>query len=412
VVFVFIPLDDHPKTGFARYFSNGFRPLFTACAIQAIVVMILWLIYLGRGGAVTPPGWSMIEWHGHELLFGFVGAAIGGFLLAAVSKWVGRPPVSGAPLVVLVLFWLAGRAVTWSGLDNLAALIVSNTGYWILLACLVGREILAAGNRRNFVVLVMLLVMAGFSLAFQVGLVDRIHLLESQVLVIALMISLIGGRITPAFTRNWMMRRQPVSEHKPAQFGLWDKVAVGLSVLATLAWVAQAPSMFSGGLLILAGISQWVRLARWRGFASLSEPLLFALHLGYLWVGVGFVLLGLSAFVPALTVSAGIHALGVGAMGGMILAVAARAALGHTNRELKAGVIMSMSFLAIHLAALVRILAALIPNSAMMLLMLAGTLWVVAFVLFAARYLPVLFGPEESLSEALKREKGKVGVRS
>ena len=123
-------------------------------------------------------------------------------------------------------------------------------------------------------------------------------------------------------------------------------------------------------------------------------------------------MLGLSAFVPALTVSAGIHALGVGAMGGMILAVAARAALGHTNRELKAGVIMSMSFLAIHLAALVRILAALIPNSAMMLLMLAGTLWVVAFVLFAARYLPVLFGPEESLSEALKREKGKVGVRS
>lgn len=401
-----------PANGRQRFFSNGFRPLFLLCALQALAIMSVWLLYLeGTVSISAPPGWGAIAWHGHEMLFGFVGAAVGGFLLAAVSKWTGRPPVQGVPLILLSLLWIAGRlaswgVVTWSGSAQLALLVLVNTGYWVVLAGLVAREVLSSGNRRNLVVVLALVIMGLFSLMFQMGWVDRIHLLESQVLLVALMISLIGGRITPAFTRNWLMRRQADPRRMPAGFGWVDRAALGGSILATLTWVAQLPAIFSGSLLLFAGAAQLLRLLRWRGFSSVAEPLLFALHLGYLWVGVGFLLLGSSRFTASVPVSAGIHAIGVGAMAGMILAVAARAALGHTNRELRAGAMMSLAFLAIHLAALVRVLAAFMPQQSLM--MLAGAIWLLAFLLFAVRYLPILIGPEESLSEALKREKTKV----
>ncbi|MBV1790094.1 NnrS family protein [Marinobacterium sp. D7] len=395
-----------PAGPWQRFFSNGFRPLFLVCALQALSIMLIWLLYLGGSVSLSAPtGWGAVAWHGHEMLFGFVGAAVGGFLLAAVAKWTGRRPVHGAPLVLLTALWIAGRLVTWSGVDSLVPLVLANTGYWILLSVLIGREILISGNRRNLVVVLALGIMSLFSLMFQLGWVDRIHLLESMVLLIALMISLIGGRITPAFTRNWLIRRQTSPEQMPAPFGWVDKLAIGSSILATLAWVSQLSSVVSGVLLLLAGCAQILRLLRWRGLASLAEPLLFALHLGYLWVGIGFLLLGLSQFT-AIPVTAGIHALGVGAMAGMILAVASRAALGHTNRELRAGTLVSLAFLAIHLAALVRVLAALLPQLSLMLMMLAGTIWLLAFGLFAVRYVPILIGPEESLSEALRRARG------
>lgn len=406
-----IPMQAEPANAWQRYFSNGFRPLFTACALQALVMMVLWLLYLGGVPLAGPKLWGAFAWHGHEMLFGFVGAAVGGFLLAAVAKWTGRVPISGTPLVVLTLLWIGGRILAWSGLDSLALLMVANSGYWALLTLLVGREVLLSGNRRNRVVILALGIMTGFSLLFQLGVVDRIRLLESQLLLIALLISLIGGRITPAFTRNWLLRRQPPAAQMPAPFGLVDRVAVALSILAALGWMLPLPALFAGGLLVLAGLAQLVRLLRWRGLASLDEPLLFALHLGYLWVGIGFVLLGLSACGPMIPVTAGVHALGVGAMGGMILAVAARAALGHTNRELKAGRLISLSFLVLHLAAMVRVAAALLPTLSLPLLMLSGSFWLLAFALFAVRYLPILFGPEESLSQALKREKARAAGR-
>ncbi|GGB86173.1 protein NnrS [Marinobacterium zhoushanense] len=396
-----------PASPWQRFFSNGFRPLFLVCALQALAVMLIWLVYLSGALALSAPaGWGAVAWHGHEMLFGFVGAAVGGFLLAAVAKWTGHRPVHGAPLVVLTAFWLAGRLVSWSGVDSLVLLVLANTGYWIVLSVLIGREVLTSGNRRNLVVVLALGIMSLFSLMFQMGWVDRIHLLESQVLLVALMISLIGGRITPAFTRNWLIRRQASPEQMPAAFGWVDRVAVGSSILATLAWVSQLSPVLAGALLLLAGAAQILRLLRWRGLASLAEPLLFALHLGYLWVGIGFVLLGLSQFTATVPVSAGIHALGVGAMAGMILAVASRAALGHTNRELRAGTLVSLAFLAIHLAALVRVLAALVPEFSLVLMMLAGSIWLLAFLLFAVRYLPILIGPEESLSDALRRARG------
>ncbi|MBR9884407.1 MAG: NnrS family protein [Oceanospirillales bacterium] len=398
-----------PSGAWQRIFSNGFRPLFLVCALQALAVMGVWLLYLaGVVGLNLPSGWSAMAWHGHEMLFGFVGAAVGGFLLAAVSKWTGRVPVHGLALMALTLLWLCGRLVVWSGTDSLALLVIANTGYWVMLTALIGREVLVSGNRRNLVVVLALAIMSLFSLMFQLGWVDRVHLLESQVLLIALMISLIGGRITPAFTRNWLVRRQVPQARMPSPFGWVDKIALAASIVATLAWVAGLPEVITGTVLLVAGVMQIMRLLRWRGLMSLSEPLLFALHLGYLWVGIGFVLLGLSEFSTAISKTAGIHALGVGAMAGMILAVAARAALGHTNRELRAGVLVSLAFLAIHLAALARVLAALIPQYSWLLMVLAGCVWLVSFALFSVRYLPILIGPEESLSQALKREKAKL----
>lgn len=405
-----IRLQEAPATVGGRFLSNGFRPLFLLCGLQALYVMSAWLLQLAGVGLPLPVGWSGVEWHGHELLFGFVGAAIGGFLLAAVAKWTGRLPVCGWPLLALVLCWLAGRVAS-SGVLALppVLMLIANGAYWLLLVLLVGREIVLAGNRRNAVVVLALLAMSGFNLLFQLGWVERLHLLESQVLLIVLLISLIGGRITPAFTRNWLIRRlgpQAVKEKKvalPATFGWVDRLAVGTTLLATLAWVFWPLRLESGALLLVAGSLQLLRLARWRGWSSVPEPLLFALHLGYLWVGIGLLLLGASVFSDAITRTAAIHALAVGAMGGMILAVAARAALGHTLRELNAGPLMTVAFIALHLAALVRVGAALWPGWGYPLLMLAGSLWLLAFALFALRYVPILLGPEISLSEALQR---------
>jgi len=173
--------------------------------------------------------------------------------------------------------------------------------------------------------------------------------------------------------------------------------------LATLGWIVLPEYRLVGVLLLAAGAAQLIRCLRWRGFGSIAEPLLFALHLGYAWIGLGLLLLGGSVLNEAIPRTAGIHALAVGAMGGMILAVAGRAALGHSNRELKAGPLLVLAFATIHLAALVRVAAALLPAQGMLLLMLAGSFWLLAFVLFAIRYLPVLLGPEISLSEALRR---------
>ncbi len=400
-----INLEYTPSRRSGWILSNGFRPMFALASVQALWALGAWLAFWN--GWVTPPA-SMLPpllWHGHEMLFGFVGAAIGGFLLAAVANWTGRKPVSGAPLVWLAVAWGLARAVAltggpWPEVVNALAAV----SYWLVLAYLFGRELVLAGNRRNLKVLVILGLFALLSLAFHLHWLAPLDVLHLAVVLVLMLLTLIGGRITPAFTRNWLNRQAIDDVRMPAAFGPVDVVAAVLTPVAGIAWVFWEQSAVAAVLLLLAGTVQLVRLIRWRGWQARSESLLLVLHIGYAWMGVGLLLLAGSS-AGLWSTSAGLHALTVGAMGGMIMAVASRAALGHTGRELCAGLLLTLAFLALHLAALVRVLAALWPVAMASLIIASALLWLLAFTLFAWRYLPILLGPSLSFSDRLRAQK-------
>lgn len=398
-------LERLPSSRMGWILSNGFRPLFTLAAIQALWALGLWLGIWN--GWVTPPEAMMqpLLWHGHEMLFGFAGASIGGFLLAAVANWTGRKPVSGWPLVLLVVCWLAARLVALRGGEwPLAVNALAAVSYWLALAFLFGRELIQAGNRRNLKVLMILGMFALLSLAFHLHWLAALDVLHLVLVLVLMLLTLIGGRIIPAFTRNWLNRVNIEGARMPAAFGPVDVAAATLTAVAGIAWVFWPQSTMTAVELLLAGSMQLVRLIRWQGWQTLTEPLLLVLHLSYAWLGLGLLLLAGSA-LGWWSASAGLHALTVGAMGGMIMGVASRAALGHTGRELEAGLILSAAFVTMQMAALVRVLASLWPAAMMALVMVSGVLWLLAFVLFAWRYLPILLGPSLSFSERLKQQK-------
>ena len=401
-----VNLERTPRNRYELIFSNGFRPMFTLVALQALLVLGGWLAFWN--GWLSAPGslGTPLLWHGHEMLFGFVGAAIGGFLLAAVANWTGRRPVNGAALVVLAGCWLLARAVAWFGADwppLLNGLLASL--YWVVLAVLFGRELIAAGNRRNLKVLGLLGLLALFSLAFHLQWLPPLQVLHLVIVLVVMLLTLIGGRITPAFTRNWLSRQSPAPSRLPAPFGRWDLAAALSTAVSGLAWVFWPQWGGAALLLTLAGCLQLGRVLRWCGWQTRAEPLLWVLHLGYGWIGVGLLLLA-GGSAGLWSASAGLHALTIGAMGGMIMAVASRAALGHTGRALVSTPLLTLAFICLHLAALVRVVAALWPALMLPLITLSGLLWLLAFVLFSWRYLPILLGPAVSFSERLKAGQG------
>lgn len=400
-----INLERLPESRFEWVFSNGFRPMFVLVSLQALLALAAWLGFWAGWLPVPEQLPQPLLWHGHEMLFGFVGAAIGGFLLAAVANWTGRKPVSGAPLVLLALCWLLARIVAfWGGDWPPAVNALGAVAYWLLLAFLFGRELILANNRRNLKVLVIIGAFALLSLAFHLHWLPGLDVLHLSLVLVLVLLTLIGGRITPAFTRNWLKRTSGDESPMPALFGPVDITAAALTPLAGVVWVFW-PQQWPAALLLLgAGLAQLTRLVRWRGWLTRSEPLLLVLHLGYGWLAVGLLLLAGSSAGLWLA-SAGVHALTVGAMGGMIMAVAARAALGHTGRELKAGPLLTLAFITLHLAALVRVGAAVAPAAMMQLIVISGLLWLFAFGCFAWRYLPILLGPSVSFSERLKTQK-------
>ncbi len=390
--------EKYPATRWETIMSNGFRPLFLCVGLAGVILITAWMLMLSGVWQSMTMAMPVVQWHAHEMLYGFVGAAMGGFLLAAVSKWTGRMPVSGKPLVLLVSFWLLGRcAVGFSSMLPYPLVILLDMLYGILLAVLIGREILASGNQRNIKVVVILALFSLFNLLFHFGVMFDSQYSEMAIrgamLQIAVMIALIGGRITPSFTGNYLRMKNPNDKQLPVQFNIADKVISILLGIAAVFWILLPENLVTGGLLIASGLGQWYRVSRWQGMKILSEPLLWILHMGFIWLGLGLVLLGLSVF-GLVSVSGGQHAIGIGAMASMILGVASRAALGHTQRALVAGRLMTISFTLIGVAALSRVAATGVQGvGSMHLIYSAGVVWLVALILFCIRYIPILISP-------------------
>ena len=374
--------------------SYGFRPFFLFGAIYGGLTVLAWIPML-MGGLETSSLFSAVDWHAHEMLFGFLPAIVTGFLLTAIPNWTGRLPVQGYPLLAFVLLWLAGRVAVWFSAEIgwIAAMAV-DCAFLLTVAAAAGIEIVAGRNWRNLKVLAPVLVLFCANVLFHVeaqqyGATDfgrRLGLAAALVLIM-----IIGGRIIPSFTRNWLARENP--GRLPVPFGRFDAVAIVVSAVALALWVALPEGAATGLSLLLAGGLNVARLVRWAGDRAWRDGLVAVLHVAYAFVPLGLVVSGLSALWPAaVPVVAGIHIFGVGAVGAMTLAVMTRATLGHTGRELRADRATCLIYVAVVLATLFRFAAAFFPAE-MALLHVSGTLWIAAFLGFSLRYGPMVLRP-------------------
>lgn len=378
------------------FLRGGFRPFFLGGALWALVVVGLWVCALS-GALSLPTAFDPLAWHRHEMLFGYLGAVIAGFLLTAIPNWTGRPPLAGGRLAGLAGLWLAARlALLFSGAVGAAVAFALDVGFLLVLAGLCGREVIAARNRNVPIVIVILLFALGSGLdhaeALRLPVPSGLGWRMGFALVLIL-ISLIGGRIIPAFTRNWLMK-QGRPGALPAPFGAVDKVAVAATVLALGAWSAVPDVRWTGVLLLLAGSAHAVRLGRWSGLSTVPDPLVFILHMSYFWLPLGLVLLGASTLWPALLPSTvALHALAAGAMGSMTLAVMTRASLGHTGHPLRADGWTRAIYWLVTMGAALRVAAPLLPLDYMRLIEISGLMWAGAFLLFVLSYGPKLLMP-------------------
>lgn len=379
-------------------FSVGLRPFFLFAALWSAIAAPLWLYAFLSGGPVG------LSWHVHEMLFGYTGGVIVGFLLTAVPNWTGRLPVVGTPLALLFGLWLAGRAAmlaTALNVDLEAAVwpLIIDGLFLFAMAGVVWREVLAGRNWRNlpiaFMVTVLAIANAGFHLEAGAGGVVNMST-RLGLAAVTLLIAVVGGRVTPSFTRNWQIKR---GGPLPAVAGRLDVVTLIIIATGLIAWSLAPAHPAAGALLLAAGGFNFVRLVRWRGDATLAEPLVWILHLGYLWLTTGLVLTGLSVVAPGLVPpSVGVHALTAGAVGVMTLAVMTRASRGHTGRPMTAGKVEIAIYLLINAAALTRVVGGLWPSVYQPLLMVSAGLWSAAFLAFVIGYGPMLLTPRPDRS--------------
>src|SRR6185437_5115481 len=339
--------------------SYGFRPFFLAACLWAVFGILLWLPqYVGE--FALPTQFGALDWHIHEMLYGYVAATIAGFLLTAIPNWTGRLPVSGWPLAGLALLWLCGRV----------AVLLSAK-----LAAVAAREIVAGQNWRNLRVLIVLCVLAAGNIVFHVEVLLKgaaYYGIRLALAAVILLLSLIGGRIVPSFTNNWLTRNNP--GRLPVAFARFDMVALAATAVALIAWIAAPAHAITGGLMLIAGLVQATRLLRWAGDRTLADRLVLVLHVAYAFVPLGFVLIGASCLTAAVPASAGIHAWTAGAIGLMTLAVMTRATLGHTGHALQAGLATQAIYALVLLAAVMRIIAAFTGSLA--LIDASGAAWI------------------------------------
>lgn len=377
-----------PPAGFAP-FALGFRPFFLAAGVLAVLLMAMWLGVLR--GALVPGEHSPLDWHGHEMLFGFTVAVIAGFLLTAVRNWTGLATPAGLPLAILFGVWLAGRLV-WA-LPNLPPLAVAlvDLAFLPLLAIVLARPILHARQFNNLAFPALLLALAAANAlvhleTFDLARTASLGLYGAASMVVMILV-IVGGRVIPNFTDNKLGSRarrwSPLEELLP-----W------LTLAALLGWLVAPASLPAALLAALAAALHGIRLAGWYTSRIWEVPLLWILHLGYAWIVLGFALFALAATGFAQAQSSALHAFTAGGIGVLTLGMMARVSLGHTGRLLEPPAVMSWAFVAINLAALVRVVPPLLmPAMTTPAMLSSGLLWMVAFGLFVFVYAPMLLRP-------------------
>ena len=389
---------------FEAFFSYGFRPFFLGAAVFAALMMSVWLAFVASMSSGAAPNWlpvagSPFAWHAHEMVFGFAAAAMAGFLLTAVPNWTGALPLSGTPLIILFAMWLAGRlAMLVSGL--LPSFLVAGLDLIFLptLGVFAAVQLFVKPAPRNLVFLVLLAIMTIANALFHLATfaflnVDPLAASRSGMLMVAIMIAIIGGRIVPAFTHNWLHLNDE-SRGMPRRMAWLDAASIGSIVLFTVTEALQLPALWQGWVALVAALLNAARLLFWRGWSARREPIVWILHLGYAWLVAGLALSAASTLTSTISGSLASHAFGTGAAGTMIMAVMSRASLGHTGRPLVAPPLVVLAYALITLAAMLRVFGPLVvPDHAGETLVAAALAWIAAFSLFAVVYAPILTTP-------------------
>lgn len=381
----------HPLWG------RAFRPFFLGVGVYGFLVVMAWTaIWLG---AFPAPVWlSPPWWHGHEMLFGLVAAAIAGFLLTAAPVWTGRRALCGRHLMTLFGVWTLGR-LAMLGAGHLPAALVAaiDVAFLPLVAGVLIRTLWRTGQWRNYGVVALIGVLAlanaavhAQALGFSEGSAPRA--LRFTVDLVIVLIVVIGGRITPGFTTNALIRRGVDAR---ASSRPWlDRIAIAAVVLFAAADLIVPRSVTSGTLAATAGLAVAARMAGWQTLKTWRDPLVWSLHAGMAWVALGLLLVAAGDLGRSVSASAGLHALTAGAMGSMILAVMTRVGLGHTGRPLVLPRGAVFSYLLVYVGAAARVLATLAPGPIQLpVLVIGGVLWAAAFGLFAVLYAPILTHP-------------------
>lgn len=381
------------------FLSYAFRPFFLLNGLFAIVAVAVWVFALHGVVGDTLPA-DIVYWHGHEMLVGFAMAAIAGFILTAVATWTGRPAVQGAPLALLVLAWLTGRlAMTISGVLPATVAAVLDMLFPVLLVIFVAREVLGAGNRRNYPIVVITSLLALLNLLYHASLTGALPLalgadriaLYLLIHLVLLLITVIGGRIIPSFSANWLKAQG--QERLPIMGGLVDRVVIFLTLSTGLFHAVIPLARVTGYLALAAGLLHGYRLLRWRGLATRREPLLFVLHAAYAWLPIGYLLLAVAIFTGVIPMTVALHALTMGGIAFMVLAVSTRVALAHTGRKLHAARLTVFAYWLLLLAVILRLISAFAGAQYFALIDASAISWMLAFALFSWVYWPVLTRP-------------------
>lgn len=375
--------------------SFGFRPFFLFGAIWAAVAMALWVAMLS-GRDLLPTAFDPVSWHAHEFLFGYLGAVLAGFLLTAVPNWTGRLPVVGWPLGALVVLWGVGRlAVALSALLPWTVGMAGDLAFPLTLSAVLAREIMAGRNWKNLPVLAMVLGLTLANAAFHLEAARGGYPagglgLRAGLGLAVMLISLIGGRIVPSFTRNWLAQRRSLT--LPVPYGRADGMVLTATAGALAVWMIWPGHAVTALLCAGAGGAQFWRLSRWSGRHTGAEPLVWVLHAGYAFVPLGFLAVAIAPLLPGMAAAAQ-HVWMAGAVGLMTLAVMTRASLGHAGRPLHATAPIAALYIALIVAVLARFAAGALPSLPWLLHLAAGA-WIAAFAGFALIYWPILTRPK------------------
>ena len=385
-------------------FSYGFRPFFLGAAIYALLIMVVWLAWLGGQVSWGVP-WALpivgspFAWHAHEMIFGFAIAAIAGFLLTAIPNWTGALPLSGLPLAVLFTVWLAGRVVmAVSGLLAPVLVAVVDIAFLPMLGGFATVQLFARPAPRNLLFLVIIAAFTVANAAYHLAAngfiaADDLGIMRFALMLVVLMVSIIGGRIIPAFSHNWLHLNLGAAP-MPRRITWLDAASIVSIALLALLLLVPVPRAVEGGVALAAAFLNGARLFLWRGWTTWRAPIVWILHLGYAWLVVGLLLAALATVTTRIPMVAASHALGTGAVATMILAVMSRASLGHTGRPLTAPPLIVWAYALITLAALLRVAGALAGSQLYGALLIGAALaWIAAFGLFVVVYAPILTTP-------------------
>ncbi len=379
------------------FFSAGYRPFFLGAGLFALIAIPLWMLVYA-GSVSLPSPFPATDWHIHEMLFGYTAAVITGFLFTAIPNWTGRMPIRGWPLAGLAILWLAGR-LAMSGVLGLGpiAVMIIDVGFMVAVTLAISIEIIAGRNWRNLMVLVPVALFSLANILFHLevmttGTSDYSRRFSFAVVIFLIM--LIGGRVIPSFTRNWLAKRGPGK--MPTPFNRYDAACLLAAVIGMGLWVVLPEAMITRAALLIVAAMHLVRAARWQGPRAARSFLLVMLHVSYLFIPAGLAALALT------TPSIGFHLLGAGAIGGMTLSVMMRASLGHSGRALEAGAAISAIFVALVVAALTRAFLPQIEVLGLSGLWLAAGFWVLAYGGFVLAIGPLLLRPKSAPKRANK----------